>query len=501
MNFRDSASCFRAKIAARERFARLRSFGRGRLSAALAVACAATFPTRADVRPNSLFADNCVLQRDRACPIWGEAREGERVTVEFAGQRVSTIATNGQWRVVLKPMPAEAAPRTLTITGDNMVVLRNVAVGDVWVASGQSNMERQLGPRIRQQDIPHWQAEAAAADYPDIREYAVPEHFALAPMADANGKWAVCSPQTVTNFCAVGYFFARDVYKTERVPIGILFAAVGGTPAESWVSGDSLAAMADFKEDVALMRQSGSGANAPWTRHPNNGFIDVTVLHNAMIAPLQSHPIKGVIWYQGENNNDRAGQYGQLLPLLIADWRRNWNCGEFPFLFVQIAPHRQMTPELREAQLLALRRSPNTAMAVVVDAGDAEDIHPARKETPGQRLALAARALAYGELMEYSGPLFDSMRLEGGKAVLSFTHIGSGLVAKGEALRGFTISADGQSFISAQAEIAGTNVIVWNESVAAPAAVRDGWANVPDVNLFNREGLPASPFRTDGPTP
>jgi len=222
-----------------------------------------------------------------------------------------------------------------------------------------------------------------------------------------------------------------------------------------------------------------------------------TVLDNGMAAPLAPLPIKGVIWYQGESNNDRAGQYRQLFPLLISDWRQRWNCGAFPFLFVQIAPHREMKPELREAQFLTLSRSPNTAMAVITDAGDADDIHPARKQVPAERLALAARALGYGEKLEYSGPLFASMKAKGDKVAISFTHVGSGLVAKNGELKGFTVAGADKNYVRAKAMIKRKKVVVWSERVSKPLAVRYGWANVPDVNLFNKEDLPASPFRTD----
>jgi sialate O-acetylesterase len=222
-----------------------------------------------------------------------------------------------------------------------------------------------------------------------------------------------------------------------------------------------------------------------------------TVLYNAMIAPLQAFPIKGVVWYQGESNNGRTKQYQKLFPLLIADWRRVWRGGNFPFLFVQIAPYRDMSPEIREAQFLTLKKSPYTAMAVITDAGDADDIHPARKEVPGERLALAARALAYKEKLEFSGPLFKAMKIEGGKAVVSFTHTGGGLMAKDGELKGFTIAGADKKFVPAKAEIKGRTVVISSGEISSPTAVRYGWSNVPDVNLYNQEGLPASPFRSD----
>ncbi len=469
---------------------------RMKLSAAIEPALlilALPFVVPAEVRPNSLFADNAVLQRDKELPVWGIAREGERVTVEFAGQSVSTVAKDGRWQVLLKPMNANATPQTMTITGDNTISLSNILIGDVWVASGQSNMERQLGPQPPQKPIENWEAEVASADCPQIREYYVPEHLAYAPADDANGQWNRCSPQTVSEFSAVGYLFARDIQQAERVPIGILFTAWGGTVAEAWTSAESLNTMADFKSALELLHRAANDPPAKSYEDPNA----VTVLYNSMIAPLQAFPIKGVIWYQGESNNDRAEQYRQLFPLLISDWRQGWNCGAFPFLFVQIAPHVEMKPELREAQFLTLSRSPNTAMAVITDAGDADDIHPARKQAPAKRLALAARALAYGEKLEYSGPLFASMKIKGSKVVISFTHAGNGLVAMNGELKGFTIAGADKNFVPAKAMIKRKKVVVWSEQVSKPLAVRYGWANVPDVNLFNKEGLPASPFRTD----
>jgi sialate O-acetylesterase len=615
----------------------------------------------ADVTPNSLFTDNAVLQRGKEIPVWGTARGGETVTVEFAGQKVSTVAKDGKWLVRLKPMQASAAPHTLTIRSDNTVTLTNIVVGDVWVASGQSNMERQLGPRVGQQPIENWEAEVAAANHPMIREYYVPEHMAYAPLADAGGQWRVCSPQTVADFSAVGYFFARDVHAAENIPIGVLFSAWGGTAAEAWTSGEALKTMPDFKSDLDMLQQTTSdpesaqvkyrrelarwyadndktaadwsskdiategwktmrlptawesaglpdydgivwfrkeiqlpaawlnkaavlhlgpiddqdttwvngvevGATEGWdvlreykipaeilqegrnviavraldTGAPG-GFIGnaadmrleatdglqvslagewsyretvpmaqaspmpqsiannpnaPTVLYNAMLAPLQQFPITGVIWYQGEANNDRARQYQTLFPLMVSDWRRAWGCGDFPFLFVQIAPHRDMKPEIREAQLLTLACSPNTAMAVTVDIGDPIDIHPTRKAPVGARLALAARALAYGEKLEYSGPLFDKVEFKDGKAAVSFTHVGDGLASHDGELRGFTIAGADKKFVPAHAEIQGDTVVVWSEQVATPIAVRYGWANVPDVSLFNKDDLPASPFRT-----
>jgi sialate O-acetylesterase len=231
--------------------------------------------------------------------------------------------------------------------------------------------------------------------------------------------------------------------------------------------------------------------------NPDGGSGDPTLLYNGMIAPVIPYAIKGAIWYQGESNARNSKEYRTLFPAMVADWRSRWNLGNFPFLYVQIAPFKGQPPEIREAQLLSLGKIENSAMAVTTDVGDANDIHPSKKEPVGQRLALAARALAYGEAIEYSGPLYDSMTVENGKAVLKFKHTGGGLLTKDGPLKGFTIAGSDKNFVPAKAEIVGQTVVVSAEGVAKPEAVRYGWDNVPDVNLFNKEGLPASPFRTD----
>ena len=447
------------------------------------------FTAHGAVKPNSLFADNCVLQRGLPVPVWGAAATGEKITVTFAGQTVTTIATNGVWKVWLQPMAADAVPQTLTIQGDTSCTFTNVLVGDVWVASGQSNMERQLGPRLYQPEIIGWREAAATANFPNFHEFYVPEHLSATPTTDAGGTWTVCSPQTAPDFSAVGFFFARALQAAEKVPVGILFSAWGGTPAESWTSAAALKTLNDFRPQIQWME------NQPAT--PNYNQNCPAVLYNGMIAPLQAFPIKGVIWYQGESNCERGRQYRDLFPCLIADWRQGWGLGDFPFLFVQIAPSKFWTPQIREAQLLTLGKSKNTAMIGTADIGDANDMHPAQKGPVGERLALAARALAYGEHLEYSGPLFAKMKIKRGRAVISFTHTSGGLLAKDGELKGFTIAGADTNFVPAKAEIKGKTVVVWSDDVKAPTAVRYGWAKAPDVNLFNQAGLPASPFRTD----
>jgi sialate O-acetylesterase len=281
----------------------------------------------------------------------------------------------------------------------------------------------------------------------------------------------------------VGYFFGSELHKSVKVPIGLIVSAWGGTPAEAWTPREVLER--DFPPTIQ--------------RHPPDSNKRASCLYNAMLHPLLPYAMRGVIWYQGEANNQYAQEYRTLFPAMIASWRKAWNQENLPFLFVQIAPFQAMSPELREAQLLTWKTTPHTAMVVTTDVGDAKNIHPANKRPVGERLALAARALAYGEKLEYSGPVYESMTVQGSKAVVTFGHYGSGLLAKDGELKGFVIAGKDLKFVSAKAEIKGQTVIVSSETVPSPVAVRYGWENVPDVNLYNQEGLPASPFRTDVP--
>lgn len=431
-------------------------------------------------RVNSLFRSHAVLQRDVELPVWGSAPEGAKVRVEFAGQSATTTAAGGKWIVRLKPLKASNEPQPMTIQGSTTITLKDVLVGDVWLASGQSNMERQLGPRRPQKDLIGWREAVDAANLPLIREYKVPLNFSRSPLPDARGSWTVCTPKTATAFSAVGFFFARDLQPDAGVPIGVIHSAWGGTPVEPWTSLDGLTAIG---VDVAQMKQKDQYGPG--------------MLYNAMISPLLPFPLKGVIWYQGENNNKEPAAYRERFPAMIADWRKQWASPKLPFLFVQIAPYREMTPELREAQFLTLSKVENTAMVVTTDVGDANDIHPADKEPVGRRLALAARALAYGRKLEWSGPLYREMKITDDQVMIGFSHVGKGLVAKDGPLKGFTIAGEDGKFVPAKAAIRGKLVVVSSNEVPAPKAVRYGWDNVPDVNLFNQDGLPASPFRTD----
>jgi sialate O-acetylesterase len=505
-------------------------------SAALLASLCLSGELLAEVIPHALFGDNAVLQQGRRVPVWGSAEEGEKVTVSFGEQKAEIVTKDGKWMVWLDPMKANSNPQTMTIAGaNNTVTLSNVLVGEVWVCSGQSNMEwklsRLVDPAMKRGTPQKWQQDVAAADYPEIRHLTVPHQSSKSPLSNLDAKWEICSPQTIPDFSAVGYYFGRDLHRELKVPIGLIHSSWGGTLAEAWTRHEALASnpalasilkrhasyvesfpkrLAQYKAKEADLLAEHQNAciqakkegkeppRAPAPPHDPHTYHNVpSRLYNGMINPLLPYAIQGVIWYQGESNSGAADVYRNLFPALIADWRAQWGQGDFPFLFVQITPHNNMTPEIREAQFLTLGKASNTAMAVTTDVGDAQNIHPIKKEPVGQRLALAARAIAYAQPIEYSGPLYKSAQINGNSMTISFDHTGTGLLAQDGPLKGFAIAGEDKVFVPAQAEIKGETVVVTAPQVTNPVAVRYGWANVPEVNLYNQEGLPASPFRTD----
>jgi sialate O-acetylesterase len=624
----------------------------------------ASASARADVKPANIFGSHMVLQRDLPIKIWGWAGKSESVSIEFHGQKKrATPDQDGKWTVVLESEPA-GGPFSLVISGRNTIVFEDVLVGDVWVCSGQSNMEWILKNAV------NGDREVAAANFPAIRHLEIPDKTSLQPEKDiAKSTWQVCNPAQAGQFSAVAYFFARKLYEETKIPIGLVNSTWGGTHCETWMSKTTLQNCLEFQEAVASLPQSlpdfeqmerrkldllidkfqgniNRAATADgweseywndadwmplqapqlweeqglqdfdgvvWLRKsitlteaqalqpatlllgtiddcdstylngqkigftcswdlpriypvpagllkPGRNVIAVkvidwgggggfygqeralqlvlgkdsialagawkasadrqsiqtslgpntlpTLLFNGMVSPIIPFGIKGVIWYQGESNVPRAAQYARAFPLLITDWRTQWQQGDFPFYFVQLAAY--LLPEknnlmgsdwaeLRDAQRQALAL-PNTGMVVATDIGDANDIHPRNKQDVGLRLALQALRHDYGKNIEYSGPLYRSMQVNGREIELSFDHAGSGLVAKNKYgyLFGFAIAGADQQFKWAKATIKGDKVVVFSEEVPNPVAVRFGWLDNPEeTNLFNREGLPASPFRTD----
>lgn len=477
----------------------------------------------ANVKLHNLFTDDMVLQRDAAVSIWGWADADEEVTIQFRDQTVKAKTKDGKWMAKLKPLKA-GGPDQLIVKAakkgqpeQTAVTLSRVLVGEVWIASGQSNMEWPLRASYEpEKDI-------SSARNPQLRLYTVPKLKAEQPRDNIDARWVECLPETVPGFSAVAYYFARDLQKTLGVPVGIIHTSWGGSPAEVWMSHDVLAKNPEYKRDILEASERGyqkfqdslaafkkeqeeaSKAGTEFKKQAPRPPWRATELYNGMIASLIPFTIKGAIWYQGESNAGRAWQYRALFQDMIKNWRRDWGLGNFPFLLVQLAPFKAIKPEpgesdwaeLREAQALAVKELPNVGMAVITDVGDEKDIHPKKKEPVGARLALAARAVAYGQDIVYSGPTYKSMKVKRNEAVLSFAHAGSGLEARGGELKGFAIAGEDRRFAWAKARIDGDKVIVSSADVSHPVAVRYGWADYPVVNLWNREGLPASPFRTD----
>lgn len=438
-------------------------------------------PGMAVVTPNGLFCDNAVLQRGIAAPVWGTADDGERVTVSFQDQRVTDVAKGGKWMVRLEPLTA-GGPITMTIEGSNKIELKNILVGEVWICSGQSNMAMTLKGVANAADVIPKSGDSM------MRLFTVARSGVENPADDLKGQWVEAAPGTTESFSAVGYFFGRDLRKSLNVPVGLINTSYGGTRIESWTSAKYLGA-----EFERLTTQLSAKPDRLMAKDPARLF-------NGMIHPLIPYGIRGAIWYQGEANShyDPYG-YRDLMANMIRNWREDWGQGQFPFLLVQLAPFSPSASTswavLRESQLVTSLKVPNTAMAVITDVGDAKNIHPKRKEPVGARLALAARAIAYGEKLNYRGPVYKSVSFDGNRAIVEFDT--SGLVAKDGDLKGFAVAGEDKVFHDAKATIDGNRVTVSSPDVAKPVAVRFGWSNCPDVNLFDSQGLPASPFRTD----
>lgn len=486
--------------------------------AALALGSLLQLTVQAELQLPALFSDNAVLQQGMTVPVWGWADDGEVVTVKFRGQKVTATTQLGKWSVNLKKLKA-GGPDTLTVsTKTKTLQFTNVLVGEVWVCSGQSNMEWPLDKSFEPQ------ADIASATNAQIRLFLVPKNKSDAPTTRIKAGWVICSPDVIKWHSAVGYYFGRELQKTRKVPVGLIETYWGGSPAEAWMSREALEmrprlqkeildshseTMKKYREaSIAYEIEKAETVKVGQKFEKNGPWLPwkPSELYQGMIAPLIPYAIKGAIWYQGESNAGQAEQYRVLFTDLIRNWRRDWGQGDFPFLCVQLAPWKPIKEqpdnsdwaELREAQWLATKTLLNVGMAVITDVGDPKDIHPTKKQPVGERLALAARAIAYGEKIEFSGPLYRSMgQLNAGKIHLDFDHVGKGLEARGGELQGFAICGADQKFVWAKAEIVGNTVVVSSPEVPNPVAVRYGWADCPVVNLWNKDGLPASPFRTD----
>jgi sialate O-acetylesterase len=483
-----------------------------------------------EVRLPKMLSSHMVLQRERPIHLWGWADPGEQVSVSMHGASAAGKADDlGHWSLYLPPEKA-GGPYSLTIAGSNSITLDDVLVGDVWFASGQSNMQFPLAGFPGNAEMQNGAEEIRNATQPNLRLLHVADKAAPYPLQDiqSDSGWTLCTPETAANFSAAAYFFGREIAAKEHVPVGLIDSSWGGTPAEAWLSMDSLGADAALMpvfaewayksrdhEDMPAIRaaekrddDAAKAANQPLPKHPFRPNLDSWApawLYNGMVAPVVNYPIKGVIWYQGESNSDnrRASLYERLFPALIADWRRQWREGDFPFLFVQLANFKSSPMEswaiVREAQRRTLALA-NTGMAVTIDIGNPDNVHPADKQDVGARLALAARDIAYGERVEDSGPMYRQTSVEGSGLRVWFDHA-EGLAAKGGALAGFEVAGDDGKFVTADAQIKGESIVVSSSGVTSPKYVRYGWENAPVLHLYNSAGLPASPFTSEKDIP
>ena len=451
----------------------------------------------------NIFSDNMVLQRGQADPIWGWTTPGTTVTVSLDNKSTTaTAGADGYWTAKLPSLSA-GGPHTVTVAGPQTVTFQNVLEGDVWICSGQSNMQFGIG------NADNADTEIANANYPNIRINMQTSQIGNTPMTTNTSSWLVCTPDNIkqngwNGFTAVGYFFGRDLYQSLNVPIGLIESNWGGTVAESWTSAPALRqSLPTFSPTLDKVAAAAAGTPPAGIKIDQNYPSE---LFNGMINPMIPYGIKGAIWYQGESNVGRGTQYRTLLPTMINDWRQRWNEGPFPFYIVQLANLGQ-TPaqpgddgwaELRDAQLYTSETVPNTGIAVADDIGNPTDIHPKNKQEVGRRLSLVALAKTYGHKGEYSGPIYKSSKIVGSEVIISFDHVGGGLVSKdGAPLSGFSIEGSDHKWQWADAKIDGKNVDVSSALVPSPIAVRFKWSGNPVFNLYNTDGLPASEFRTD----
>lgn len=459
------------------------------------VACS---PVLAEVILPAIISDNMVLQQDASVNIWGKAKPGEAVAIKtsWAAKATTTIASaDGRWEVTLKTPRATMKNQSITVSGENTITVGNILIGEVWLCGGQSNMLFPVG----KQDVVKWQTgmedaeeELKDADYPEIRLFTVP--YCLAPDGerdDCEGQWVVCTPESAYNFSAVGFVFGRRLYKELHVPVGLILSAKGDTHVESWTKMD---VMKDNPLYTDVMNEYG-------LEHvKQNKFYKVpSTLWNGMIKPILGYTVKGTIWYQGEANAMRYEQYQQVFTNMINSWRKEWKQPDMPFYFVQIAPYKDQPAGIREAQLHTWQSGvKNLGMVVTTDVGDSLDIHPRNKRIPGERLALWALAKQYGKDIAYSGPLLKSMRPSDSKLILNFDYAERGLMTPNdEPVKGFYVAGADRQFYPATAIIDSNRLEVSSTQVQHPVAVRYAFANYFHANLYNAEGLPATPFRSD----
>lgn len=502
----------------------------------LAASAAVLQPAWADVRLPAVFSSHMVLQRDRPIPVWGWADPGENVTVQLADATRQTRANaQGEWKLTLPAMEAQG-PLTFTVTGSNTLRLEDVMVGEVWLASGQSNMEMGIGA------VKDGKQEIAEANHPQIRLFLVPNRWTPQPQTDVEARWKVCSPQTIAEngwggFSATAYFFGRELHRELGVAVGLIDATWGGTRIESWTPPEGFAAVPALKQDWERVQlgdprtaahqqrlQKVIDETAQWLAAARQASLDralvppmptypaellpprdvqhATALYNGMVHPLCPFALRGAIWYQGESNLAEGMLYFERMKALITGWRKIWATGDLSFYFAQIAPFNyggkpERLAELWEAQATAASTVPNTGMAVINDIGDLKDIHPANKQEVGRRLGLLALANTYGRDVVASGPVFRAMNIEGETLRVTFDGAAGGLKSRdGQPLTWFEIiDADEGDFVKADARIDGSTVVLSSPQVKRPVAMRFAWHMLAEPNLVNSAGLPAGAFR------
>jgi sialate O-acetylesterase len=496
---------------------------------------ALSLSAQAELKLPAIIGDNMVLQQKQANPIWGWDTPGTDVTVTFAGQtKTAKAGADGKWTVKLDAVPANAKPATIGIKGSSARELKNVLVGEVWICSGQSNMQWSVQSS--------WDAdlEIATAKFPNIRLISVPQVGTQEPQQDFKGAWAECSPQTVGSFSAVGYFYGRVLHQMLDVPVGLINNAWGGSAAEAWVRRDVLesdprfkllmgntvknetyqqsaeakakyeAAMANWKKQADEAKKAGKPFTVRAPQAPDGwlrGNARPGNIYNGVLLPTIGYGIKGAIWYQGESNASRAYEYASLFPLMISHWRSEWKQGDFPFYWVQLADFKPEQPlpgdsdwaELRESQTKTQSAIKNGGQAVIIDLGEANDIHPKNKRDVAERLARWALVKDYGFKLPYRSPEFQSAEFAAGKAVVTLDTFGGNLrTVDVSDVKGFAICGEDKKWVWAAAKIiAGNKVEVSAAGVAKPVAVRYAWSDNPVCNLFSTDGLPVTPFRSD----
>lgn len=484
-----------------------------------------TIESRADVILPAIISDNMLLQQQTAVNIWGKAdpKEAVQIKTSWDNKVYKTMAgDDGKWSLKITT-PKAKVNQTITIEAKNIIQINNILIGEVWLCSGQSNMDFPIAKASGwRTGLLNEDEEMKDADYPEIRLFHVTQK--LSPeeeLEDCEGQWMICNPDNLKDFSAVAFIFGRELYKKLSTPIGLIQSTWGGTHAESWTkmsvmendpvytellrdfyaSRDNYPGdMKRYEADLKIYETEKLNDNtikAPKKPQGINHNKALSTLWNAMIYPIVPYTIKGTIWYQGESNSVRHQDYTHVFTKMINSWRSEWKQGDFPFYFVQIAPHYKQPPQIREAQLKTWQSVKNTGMVVITDGGDSTDIHPRNKQLPGIRLAKWALAKDYGKKISYSGPVYKSMRVKDNVAILSFDYTDRGLVSQGGLLTGFVVAGNDQKFHPATAIIKGNAVEVSSPNVGQPVAVRYGWDKFFRVNLYNAENLPATPFRTD----